>query len=134
MTLPQPLVNACLNAASALCLIAGFGFIRRKEVGRHRAAMGTAFFFSVLFLLSYLDYHAKVGHVPYQGTGLVRRVYFALLTSHTILAMAIVPLILRTLYLAWRGRYADHRRWARWTLPLWFYVSVTGVVIYEMLY
>lgn len=130
----QPLLNACLNAASALCLAAGYGFIRRKDVGRHRAAMGTAFALSVVFLLSYLEYHLKVGHVHYQGTGLSRGFYFVLLTSHTILAMVIVPLILRTLYLALKGRFSDHRRWARWTLPLWFYVSVTGVVIYEMLY
>ena len=96
--------------------------------------MVTAFVFSTIFLVSYLAYHAHVGHVRYQGTGILRRVYFVLLTSHTILAGIIVPTVVRTLYLAVKGRFDDHRRWARWTLPLWFYVSVTGVVIYEMLY
>jgi uncharacterized membrane protein YozB (DUF420 family) len=84
--------------------------------------------------VSYLAYHAHVGHVRYQGTGMLRTVYFSILLTHTILAAVIVPLILRTLYLAVKGRFEDHRKWARWTLPLWFYVSVTGVVIYEMLY
>jgi putative membrane protein len=130
----QPLLNAGLNAASALCLAAGFWFIRHKEVVRHRRAMGSAFVFSVIFLASYLEYHAKVGHVRYPGTGMAREIYLALLASHTVLAALIVPLILRTLYLALKGRFSEHRRWARWTLPLWFYVSVTGVIIYEMLY
>ena len=134
MSAAWPLANACLNAASALCLAAGYIFIRRKEINRHRVAMGSAFVVSSLFLVSYLAYHAKVGHVRYSGTGVLRTVYFTLLTSHTLLAAVIVPLILRTLYLALKGRFQDHRRWARWTLPLWFYVSVTGVVIYEMLY
>jgi putative membrane protein len=127
-------MNAGLNAASALCLAAGFWFIRRKEVGRHRLAMGSAFVLSIVFLLSYVNYHARVGHVRYPGTGPLRGIYLTLLASHTVLAAVIVPLILRTLYLALKGRFADHRRWARWTLPLWFYVSVTGVIIYEMLY
>ena len=134
MSAAWPLANACLNAASALCLAAGYIFIRRKEINRHRVAMGSAFVVSSLFLVSYLAYHAKVGHVRYSGTGVLRTVYFTLLTSHTLLAAVIVPLILRTLYLALKGRFQDHRRWARWTLPLWFYVSVTGVIIYEMLY
>jgi len=129
-----PLLNACLNSGSAICLAAGFCFIRNKNIPRHRAAMVIAFIFSSIFLVSYLAYHAKVGNVRYQGVGLLRTVYFSILISHTILAAVIVPLILRTLYLAVSGRFDDHRRWARWTLPLWFYVSVTGVVIYEMLY
>jgi putative membrane protein len=134
MTALWPLANACLNSGSALCLSAGFWFIRRQEIVRHRAAMVTAFVFSSIFLASYLAYHAKVGNVHYQGVGVLRTVYFSILISHTILAAVIVPLILRTLFLAIKGRFDDHRRWARWTLPLWFYVSVTGVVIYEMLY
>ena len=134
MNLPWPLVNASSNAASALCLVAGFLFIRNKNVPLHRAAMGGALAFSTVFLVSYLAYHANVGHVRYTGTGVLRTVYFTILLSHTILAAVIVPLILRTLWLAVRGRFEDHRRWARWTLPMWFYVSVTGVVIYAMLY
>jgi putative membrane protein len=129
-----PLLNASLNFGSALCLAAGFWFISRREILRHRAAMITAVGLSTIFLVSYLAYHAKVGNVRYQGVGTMRTVYFTILISHTILAAVIVPLILRTLYLAVKGRFEDHRRWARWTLPLWFYVSVTGVVIYEMLY
>ena len=96
--------------------------------------MSAAFLVSSMFLASYLCYHARVGSVRFQGTGGVRRVYFALLISHTVLAAAIVPLALRTLYLAARGRFEAHRRIARWTLPLWLYVSVTGVVVYWMLY
>jgi len=108
--------------------------IRQKNVAAHRFCMVSAFFVSVVFLVSYLTYHAHVGHVHYTGQGMMRTVYFAILLSHTLLAAVIVPLVLRTLYLALRSRFEDHRRWARWTLPLWFYVSVTGVVIYEMLY
>jgi putative membrane protein len=134
MTITWPLVNACLNTGSALCLAAGYGFILRKNVFRHRISMMTAFIFSSIFLVSYLAYHAKVGNIHYQGEGILRTAYFTILTSHTILAAVIVPLILRTLYLAMKGRIEEHRRWAHWTLPLWFYVSVTGIVIYEMLY
>jgi putative membrane protein len=129
-----PLANACLNTGSALCLASGFWFIRHQDVLRHRAAMVTAFVISSVFLVSYLAYHAKVGNVHYLGTGIRRPIYFTILTTHTILAAVIVPLILRTLFLALKGRFEDHRRWARWTLPLWFYVSVTGVVVYGMLY
>src|SRR5207245_398015 len=106
----------------------------RRDIVFHRAAMASAFAFSSVFFMSYLAYHAKVGNVHYQGTGFLRGLYFALLLTHTVLAIVIVPLVLRTLYLAINARFEDHRRWARWTLPLWFYVSVTGVVIYEMLY
>ena len=129
-----PLVNACLNFASALFLTMGFILIRRKKISLHRICMVSAFVLSTVFLVSYLYYHAHRGVIHYTGQGLWRRIYFALLTSHTILAALIVPLVLRTLYLAIRGRFDKHRRWARWTLPLWLYVSVTGVVIYEMLY
>jgi putative membrane protein len=129
-----PMVNACLNFCSAVCLSAGFWFVRQKDITRHRISMVTAFVFSSIFLVSYLAYHWKVGNVHYLGEGVRRTIYFTILTTHTFLAAVIVPLILRTLYLATKGRFEDHRRWARWTLPLWFYVSVTGVVIYEMLY
>jgi putative membrane protein len=129
-----PFLNACLNTASALFLTAGFILIRLKKVSLHRACMLSAFALSTLFLASYLYYHAHAGVIRYTGQGFLRAAYFALLTSHSILAAVIVPLILRTLYLAVTVRFEDHRRWARWTLPLWFYVSVTGVVIYEMLY
>lgn len=108
--------------------------IQQKKVLQHRICMVAAFVVSCLFLGSYLTYHAKAGHVHYGGQGVLRTVYFAILVSHTILAAVIVPLVLRTLYLAVNNRFEDHRRWARWTLPLWFYVSVTGVVVYEMLY
>jgi putative membrane protein len=129
-----PLINACLNTTSALFLAAGFMFIRQKNVAAHRACMVAAFGTSTIFLISYLIYHSHVGNVHYLGQGMLRKLYFSILISHTILAIVIVPLILRTLYLAVRQRFNEHRQWARWTLPLWFYVSVTGVVIYEMLY
>lgn len=129
-----PALNAALNTTSALLLAAGYGFIRQKKVEWHRLCMSLAFLTSVAFLVSYLAYHARVGSVPYAGQGVLRTVYFAILISHSILAVVIVPLVLRTLYLAVRGRFELHRRWARWTFPLWMYVSVTGVVIYGMLY
>ena len=129
-----PRVNAFLNLSSALLLAAGYYFIRHKRIDLHRACMVAAFVVSTAFLISYLTYHAHVGHVPYKGQGMLRTIYFAILLSHTILAAVIVPLVLRTLYLAVKCRYDEHRQWARWVLPLWFYVSVTGVVIYEMLY
>ncbi len=129
-----PTLNAVLNGASAVLLAAGYFFIRRQDVLRHRMSMGSAFVMSTLFLLSYLSYHYHVGSVRYTGGGLWRSVYFTILLTHTVLAVAIVPMILRTFYLALKGRFEEHRRAARWTLPLWFYVSVTGVVIYAMLY
>lgn len=129
-----PAINASLNATSALLLILGFLCIKNHRVDLHRLCMGSAFLVSTVFLISYLVYHAHVGSVRYQGVGLIRTIYFTILLTHTVLAAVIVPLILRTLYLAVRARYDLHRRWARWTLPLWLYVSITGVVIYEMLY
>jgi putative membrane protein len=129
-----PQFNASLNFICALLLATGFYFIQHQKVARHRLCMVSAFAVSVVFLVSYLMYHANVGSVRYTGQGPLRAVYFAILISHTILAAVIVPLVLRTLYLALKSRFEDHRRWARWTLPIWFYVSVTGVVIYEMLY
>ncbi len=129
-----PAVNATLNSISALLLICGFVFIRRKQVRAHKACMLSAFAVSILFLISYLTYHFHVGSVRFGGQGWARPLYFTILISHTILAAAIVPLVLITLYRAWREQLDKHRRIARWTLPIWIYVSITGVVIYLMLY
>lgn len=129
-----PTLNACLNATSAVLVLCGFHAIRRGRIRRHTALMLSATATSALFLVSYLTYHAIHGSTPYQGTGFGRTAYFAILISHSVLAALVVPLVLRTLYLAWRRRWESHRRWARWTLPIWLYVSVTGVVVYLMLY
>lgn len=129
-----PTINAALNATSALLLITGWFLIRSRRINAHRAAMLGAFFCSGIFLSSYLYYHYHVGSVRYQGQGLQRKVYFSILISHTLLAVAVLPLILRSLYLAARSRFEEHKRWAKWALPLWLYVSVTGVVVYLMLY
>ena len=129
-----PTLNAALNATSALFLVTGFVFIRRRQIGAHKACMLSAFAASTLFLISYLYYHWQVGATRFEGVGWTRPVYFAILISHTILAAAVVPLVLVTLYRAWRERFDRHRAIARWTLPIWLYVSVTGVVVYLMLY
>jgi putative membrane protein len=129
-----PAVDATLNAASAVLLAYGFFFIRRKNIRAHRACMLSAFATSVLFLACYLTYHYSHGVTRFPGRGSVRRFYLTLLGSHTVLAVVIVPLVLTTLYRAWRQRFDQHRRIARWTLPLWLYVSVTGVAVYWMLY
>lgn len=129
-----PALDATLNATSALLLTLGYIFIRNKRVGAHKACMISAFATSTLFLICYLWYHAHHGVTHFAGQGAIRPVYFALLGSHTILAAVIVPLILVTLYRAWRLRFGPHKRVARWTLPLWLYVSITGVVVYWMLY
>jgi uncharacterized membrane protein YozB (DUF420 family) len=129
-----PTLNAFLNSLSAVLLLSGYFAIRRRHVHAHVACQILALIVSTLFLISYLIYHAKVGSVRFTGQGWIRPVYFSILITHTILAGLIVPLVLRTLYLALRRRWDAHRRWARWTLPLWLYVSITGVVIYEMLY
>ena len=129
-----PTVNAFLNGTSALLLTAGYLFIRSKKVQIHRVCMSLAFLTSSLFLISYLTYHYFHGATRFPGHGWVRPTYFTILISHTLLAVLIVPLALRTLYLALRSRFNEHRRIARWTLPLWLYVSVTGVVVYGMLY
>ena len=129
-----PAVNAALNGLCAVLLVIGFAFIRRRRVVAHRRTMKTAFVVSVLFLASYLTYHAHAGVHRYPGAGLARSLYLTILATHTVLAAAVVPLVLRTLYLATRGRFLEHRRIARWTLPVWFYVSVTGVIVYLMLY
>jgi uncharacterized membrane protein YozB (DUF420 family) len=129
-----PVINASLNGASALLLLTGHSMIKRGRMATHRALMLTAITTSSLFLASYLYYHWHVGSVRFQGQGWSRPVYFTILTSHTILAITIVPLVIVTLIRALRERFDRHRAIARWTYPLWLYVSVTGVVIYFMLY
>lgn len=129
-----PLLNACLNGTSALLIGSGFVAIRRRRIAVHKACMLAACATSVLFLVSYLLYHHQVGSTAFTGQGAIRVVYFTVLISHTILAVVIVPLVIMTVYRAWREQWPRHRRLARWTLPLWLYVSVTGVVIYVMLY
>jgi putative membrane protein len=129
-----PTLNAILNATSAVLLACGYAMIRRRRISAHRACMLAAFACSTVFLVSYVLYHLRVGVVHFTGQGWIRPVYFTLLGTHTVLAIAIVPLALITLSRALSARYDRHRRIARWTLPLWFYVSVTGVIIYFLLY
>lgn len=129
-----PHLNALLNAVSAILLLTGYGFIRLGNVAAHRRCMLAALGSSGLFLVSYLVYHFSVGSVRFQGEGWVRMVYFAVLVSHTVLATAIAPLVVVTVVRALRERFDRHRAVARWTLPLWIYVSATGVVVYWMLY
>lgn len=129
-----PVLNALLNAACTVLLLAGYSFIRRGKILAHKACMVSAFVCSAVFLGSYLYFHLHAGIIRFGGQGWIRPVYFTLLVSHTILAIVIVPLILITLARALRQRFDLHRAIARWTLPLWFYVSVTGVIIYLLLY
>jgi uncharacterized membrane protein YozB (DUF420 family) len=129
-----PAVNATLNAIAAILLVTGYLLIRQRRWRQHRAVMLAAFTTSVLFLISYVIYHANAGSRPFTGQGRIRIVYFTILITHVILAAAIVPLALVTLSRALRARYDRHARIARWTLPIWLYVSVTGVVVYLMLY
>lgn len=129
-----PSVNAALNALTAACLVTGWVLIRRGRRAAHRAVMLTALTLSALFLISYLTYHAQAGSRRFPGEGWVRRVYFTILISHTVLAAALVPLVGTTVVRALRERFDRHRALARWTLPIWLYVSVTGVVVYWMLY
>jgi uncharacterized membrane protein YozB (DUF420 family) len=129
-----PQINATLNGASAVLLLIGRNFIKHGRMAAHRATMIAALVSSSLFLTSYLYYHAHVGSVRFQGQGWSRPLYFTILTSHTILAIVIVPMVIITLSRALRGRFEQHRAIARWTFPLWIYVSVTGVVVYFMLY
>jgi uncharacterized membrane protein YozB (DUF420 family) len=135
MELPFPEINACLNAAAASCLTAGYIFIRAGQRKRHMVCMVAACSFSAVFLASYLTYHYQTGaQTPFPGTGFWRGVYYTMLITHIFLAVAIVPLVPRTVYLAIRGRFEAHRRWARVAFPIWYYVSVTGVLIYFFLY
>lgn len=135
MTTPLwPAVNAALNLTSAICLIGGYLSIRRGLREVHKRFMLAAFSCSVIFLLSYLAYHFEVGSVKFQGTGWVRGLYLGILLTHTVLATATAPLAIATLSRALGGRFADHRKIARVTFPIWIYVSITGVVVYLMLY
>lgn len=129
-----PHLNACLNGTSAVLLFSGYSFIRSRNVAAHRACQIAALGVSILFLTSYLIYHYNHGTTRFQGTGLSRPIYFTILTSHTILAIVIVPLVALTFYRALRQDFMRHRRIARITLPLWLYVSITGVIVYLMLY
>ncbi len=129
-----PGLNAALNATSAALLAAGLWMIKRRRVTAHKACMIAAFAVSMLFLASYLTYHARVGSVRFTGIGPVRPLYFGVLISHTVLAALVPPLAITTLVFGLTARYARHVRVARWTLPVWLYVSVTGVVVYLLLY
>lgn len=129
-----PALNALLNTTSAVLLICGYTLIRRGRKQAHRRVMLAAFAVSILFLISYLVYHFQVGSVRFQKTGLVRSAYLGVLFTHTALAAAVPPLAIVTLARGLRGRFDRHRRIARWTLPIWLYVSVTGVLVYLMLY
>ncbi|MBL8177508.1 MAG: DUF420 domain-containing protein [Bryobacterales bacterium] len=129
-----PAVNAALNATAAVLLIAGYGLIRSGKREAHRKAMLAAFATSILFLVCYLVYHAQVGSVRFQKQGLIRTVYLGILSTHTVLAAAVPFLAVVTLRRGFAAKYDKHRKIARWTLPIWLYVSVTGVVIYWMLY
>jgi putative membrane protein len=129
-----PAVNACLNSLSAAFLVLGYRYIRRGRVINHRACMLSAFACSTVFLISYLYYHFHAGILRFQGQGWIRPVYFTILTTHTILAVTILPLALITLSRALTNQFDKHRRIARWTFPLWLYVSVTGVIVYFLLY
>ena len=135
MTLQDlPTLNAFLNSTSAILLTIGYVFIRRGNRSAHRVCMIGAFATSTLFLACYLVYHYSHGATRFPGQGLARTLYFVILTTHTILAVAIVPMIFITFFRALKERFDRHRAIARWTLPLWLYVSVTGVVVYLMLY
>lgn len=129
-----PAVNATLNSIAAVLLVRGWVLIKRRDFEAHKKTMLAAFATSALFLASYLVYHYHVGSVKFTGTGAIRAVYFAILISHIVLAAVITPLALITLYRAWKNQLDRHRRLARITLPLWLYVSVTGVAVYAMLY
>lgn len=129
-----PAVNATLNATCFVLLTIGYILIRRGRVAQHRAVMIAAVSTSVVFLVSYLVYHAQVGSKPFLGQGPIRIVYFTILLTHTVLAAAIVPMVLMTLSRGLKRQDARHRALARWTLPIWMYVSVTGVIVYFMLY
>ena len=129
-----PTLNAILNALSAIFLATGYVMIRQRRITAHKRCMVSALVTSSLFLVSYLTYHFQIGSKPFTGQGPIRTVYFSILLSHTTLAAVIVPLVVMTVRRAWKGNFERHARIARRTLPLWLYVSVTGVVVYWMLY
>lgn len=128
-----PAVNAVLNSLTAIFLLLGYTFIRNKQITQHRAMMGTAFLLSSLFLVSYVVYHSQVPSTKFGGEGFIRTFYFVLLLSHILLAIVTVGLVLFTLYFALTQQFDKHRRIARWTFPVWLYVSVTGVIVYFMI-
>ena len=132
--LDLPALNAALNGVATVFLVAGYAFIRARKIAAHRASMLAAVTASALFLVSYVVYHANVGSKPFEGTGPVRVVYFIILITHIVLAAAIVPMVLVTLARALKQRFDRHAAIARRTFPIWLYVSVTGVIIYLMLY
>jgi len=129
-----PTLNAALNATSSILLVTGWLCIRRGWIAAHRACMLTAFAASAAFLVGYLTHHARVGSIPFTGEGAVRVLYFAVLIPHIVLSAVVLPMALVTLWYAWRGQFVRHRRLARWTLPVWLYVSASGVTVYWMLY
>ena len=129
-----PTINAILNATSGALVLLGYRNIRRGKDAIHKKFMLTAIGVSALFLASYLAYHWEVGSIKFQGEGIIRIIYFSILISHTILAVIIVPMVLRTAFLALKGQYAKHRKIAKLTFPIWLYVSATGVIVYLMLY
>lgn len=129
-----PAVNAALNSTCTVLLVIGYLMIKRKNVSAHRACMTAAVATSVLFLISYITYHYNHGSTSFKGEGWTRPVYFTILLTHTVLATVIVPFVLVTFIRALRGQFVRHRSVARWTLPMWLYVSVTGVIVYLMLY
>jgi putative membrane protein len=129
-----PALNAVLNSSSAVFLTAGYVQVRRHRIPSHRVCMFIAFFCSVAFLASYVIYHLHAGVIRFEGQGWIRPVYFTLLGTHTVLAIVIVPLAIITLSRALTAKFDRHRRIARWTLPIWLYVSVTGVIVYLLLY
>lgn len=129
-----PTLNAILNGIAATILVLGWRAIRAGDTERHRKLMTAATAISVAFLASYLTYHSQHGSTPFAGTGWARRLYFGILLPHTVLAAVNVPLVITTITFAARGNLIRHRQWARWTLPIWMFVSVTGVIIYLMLY
>jgi putative membrane protein len=129
-----PAVNATLNALSGILLLVGYVLIRRRRIDQHRRVMLTAFATSSLFLVCYVVYHAQVGSVRFTRQGFVRPLYYTILVTHVTLAASVVPLALITLTRGLKGRFTQHRRIARWTFPIWMYVSVTGVIVYILLY
>jgi uncharacterized membrane protein YozB (DUF420 family) len=131
-----PALNASLNALATVLILTGYGLIRARRIAAHRFCMTSALVVSAVFLIGYVAHKAivRAAHTPFGGEGAIRAVYYAMLVTHIILAMAIVPLVLRTFALARRGDFGRHRAWARWTFPIWLYVSVTGVLVYFFLY
>ena len=129
-----PALNATLNATSAVLVVTGYRLIRSGQRDAHRKVMLTAFATSIVFLISYLIYHAQVGSVPFRGQGPVRALYFTILISHTILAASVPVLAILSLRRGLRGEFQRHKKIAKWTFPIWLYVSVTGVIVYLMLY